>query len=1019
MRQAVWILTLLFVCVSVSAIAQETTSSLRGTVVGSTGAPLPGVQVEADGPLGKLTAITDANGEYRFPRAQPGEYQLTARLQGFQDSVAGGVRVTLGEAMTVDLTMQEQFGEEIIVYSDTIGIDFTESQTATSIYSREIDFLPRGRDFTDVVTFAAGAVYDNQGGGIMIDGASGLENRFVIDGVNTTDPQKGDSSVAMRAEFMEEVQVKSAGYQAEFGGALGGVINAVTRSGGNDFHGSLLVEVEDSDWNGSARPQYEIPPCTRCEGEAGDPEELVTYDKDDERRLDPGFSLGGPIVRDRFWFFVAYQPGFRTTDRAVVWVSHPPDTYHQDYRVHYAVANLTANLGSRWLFKAGLSVSPYTLEGFLPDRNGRQDLPDQSDWAPLGTEGERETYHLSVDWIAGDDLVFSARGGSYRANVVDTGIPLFDLIHNYSTSSDPDFLESSPDIPEDARHGPGWMSDNLQTLTARNLYERVQGSVDGTWYFSGAGDHALKIGYQAEETSNDVREGYNADRILYYWNRVYETARERRRGTYGYFRLLNISILGEVAVRNDAIFVQDAWQLTPRLTLNLGLRSEHEQVPNYGVAGPDPAIEFGWGDKVAPRVGFAWDVAGDSRWKLYGSYGVYYDVTKYEMPRSFFGGDKWVDFFFTLDDPDIYLNDPATGCSTGSNTVLENPTCGAGRLIDTVDNRLSRANPAVSAIFGYPAVDPGLKPMESWEAQIGVDHQLTSVIQVGARYVHKDLVRAIEDVGVFEGLPYVIGNPGEGTAASFVSTSGASYPYPTPVRQYDALELTFNRRFSDGWSLRAYYTLSRLWGNYPGLVSSDEQMLAADLPLNPEAAVRRDPNISTMFDWPHVMYDRNAQPVYGRLATDRTHQLRAQFLYDFDFGLTVGVTQFVASGAPRSELAGIADAKWYGFFPYGRGNLGDTPWKTQTDLSLWQRFDVGGSSISVGLTVLNLFDEDTGLRYVGFRSNWLADPLPLTIDDFFSGFDYESLAQSPTPSFDQADIFQPPRQIRITLKYEF
>jgi hypothetical protein len=820
---------------------------------------------------------------------------------------------------------------------------------------------------------------------------------------------------------MEEVQVKSAGYMAEYGGAVGGVINAVTRSGGNEFHGAVFVDIENNGWNGHGRPQLEQSPCTRCEFHDGT-WESVTWDKDDEVRYDPGFFLGGPILRDRLWFFTSFQPGLSTTNRAVDWVDYPPDTYRQDIRVDFATANLTANISSRLLLKAGLNFSPYTLDGFLPDRDGRQDLPDQEEWAPLGTEGERETYHLTADWIVSDNFVVSAHGGFYRTNVVDTGIPLYDIVHNYSSRSISGYLERYPEIPADAQHDPGWMSDNFQAdVDVRNIYERTAGGLDATWYFTGAGDHSLKFGYQAEEVFNDVRQGYNADRILYYWDRVYTTLDgDHVAGTYGYFRLLNWSTLGEVVVRNDAIFLQDAWSVLPNLTLNIGFRAEYEQVPNYGAAGPDPAIEFGWGEKLAPRLGFAWDIVGNAKLKLYGSWGRYYDVTKYTMPRLFFGGEKWVDYFYTFDTPDPFLNNAST-CRTGSNTIFERPECPAGTFIEAFDHFPNLANAAVWDLWGYPFIDPDLKPMESWEAQLGVDHQLTATIRLGARYVHKDLVRSIEDVGIGEfpgyGIFFAIGNPGEGTTAVAISSSGNEYAYPRPVREYDALELTFDKRFLNNWSLRAYYTLSRLWGNFPGLVGSDEQWDAAD-PLDPSASVRRDPNISTMFDWPNTNYDANAEPVYGRLATDRTHQLRAQLLYNFIFGFSVGVTQYVGSGTPRSEYAYIPSNRGTAFFPYGRGNLGVTPWRTQTDLSLWQRFIFGQFGFSIGLTVLNLFDENTSLRYVGWRPS---DALPLTTDEFFEGFDYESLVQTvgQTTVFQMADTFQQPRDIRLTLKLEF
>jgi hypothetical protein len=1024
MKHALSVGVALLIVLVGTAGAQETTGGLQGRVADAAGGPIAGARVEATGPFGKIMTATDSQGRYRFPRLAPGTYTATASHVGFSPVAAEAVRVILGEAVTIDFDLQQAFGEEIAVYSDTVTIDFSESQTATSIRQREIDYLPRGRDFTDVVTFAAGAIYDNQGGGIMIDGATGLENRFVIDGINTTDPEIGESSVPMRAEFMEEVQVKSAGYMAEYGGAVGGVINAVTRSGGNEFHGGVLIDIENNGWNGSARPQLERSPCTRCETTDGR-WESVTWDKDDQMRYDPGFFLGGPILRDRLWFFAFYQPGFRTTDRRVDWTSYPPDTYREDYRIDYAMANLTANIGSALLLKAGLNISPSTKDGFLPDRDGREDLPDQDDWAPLGTEGERETYHLSADWIVTDTLVLSARGGFYHTNEIDTGIPFYDVIHNYSTSSIPGYLERHPEIPPDAQHDPGWFSDNLiADVNAKNIYERTIANLDATWFFTAAGDHSLKFGFQFEETYNDVKNGYNADRILYYWDRPYiSTQGEVIEGDYGYFRLLNLSTLGEIAVRNDAIFIQDAWSVLPNVTLNLGLRSEHEQIPNYGVTGPDPAIEFGWGDKLAPRLGFAWDVTGNAKWKLYGSYGRYYDVTKYTMARAYFGGDKWVDYYFTFDDPNVFLNEADT-CRTGSNTIFERPGCPAGTFIEAFDQWPNVADPVIWEMFGYPFIDPDLKPMESWETQLGLDHQLTSTIQLGARYVHKQLVRTIEDVGIFEhpffGRLYAIGNPGEGTTAAATSPSGNAYAYPTPTREYDALELSFDKRFSDNWSLRAYYTLSRLWGNFSGLVGTDEQWDAAN-PLNPNESVRRDPNVSTMFDWPNIMYDANAKPVYGRLATDRTHQLRAQFLYNFDFGLSVGVTQYIGSGTPRSEIASIIPpGSNTAFLPLGRGNLGETPWLTQTDLSLWHRLSLGRFDFSVGLTVLNLFDEDTPVRYVGWRHD-VETPLPLTTDQFFDGFDYEALVETlePQTAYNMADTFQFPRDIRLTLKLEF
>jgi hypothetical protein len=132
--------------------------------------------------------------------------------------------------------------------------------------------------------------------------------------------------------------------------------------------------------------------------------------------------------------------------------------------------------------------------------------------------------------------------------------------------------------------------------------------------------------------------------------------------------------IGEAGTRNTALFIQDTWRALPNLTLNFGLRSERERVPNFGTTGVEYPIEFGWGEKLAPRLGFTYDPFNDGRTKLYGSWCKYYDVMKYELPRGSFGGDRWVDYYFTWNNPDVNVN-TAAGCATGTNTFSERPTC--------------------------------------------------------------------------------------------------------------------------------------------------------------------------------------------------------------------------------------------------------------------------------------------------------------------------------------------------------
>ena len=313
------------------------------------------------------------------------------------------------------------------------------------------------------------------------------------------------------------------------------------------------------------------------------------------------------------------------------------------------------------------------------------------------------------------------------------------------------------------------------------------------------------------------------------------------------------------------------------------------------------------------------------------------------------------------------------------------------------DRRLNSADPANWQILGYPQIEPNMKPMESLEYQIGLDHALTSVSQIGARLVHKEIVRTIEDVGLLYpgvGEVYIISNPGEGVTVS----DDYILPYVKPERDYNALEITYDKRFTNNWSLRAYYTLSRLEGNYSGLANSDEINNLGN-PLNPVGTGgRRSPNVSRLWDVAGSAYDENGDPVKGRLATDRTHQFGAQFLYSFQWGFNVGVNQYIGS------------------------DLGETPWLTQTDLTLYYTLNFGQNlGLSFGLTVLNLFDEDTATRKWTHRTT---QDIEVTDADFLTGFDYAQLESDlgPTardPLYGLWDTFQLPRELRFTVKFEF
>lgn len=980
-----------------SLFAQETTGAIEGVVRDAAGAVLPGVTVEATGPSGTLVVVTNERGEYRFPRLRPGTYTINAALASFAPAETK-VDLTVGATQRAEFTLRiAGITETVQVTAETPAIDLTTPATATNISRERIEYVPRGRDFTDVVSQAPGASDESQAGGISISGSSGSENRFIIDGIDTTSPQIGTNAVPMRAEFFEEVQVKSAGYAAEFGGSTGGVINAITRSGTNNFRGTILADFENSSWGGDQRPIL-------VDSLTSDTFEYITPEKDDEMRIDPGFSLGGPILQDRLWFFGAYLPGIRNTERTVDFSNGVTETFEQDFQVHYSAINVTGNAGSKLLYRVGANFSPFETERSLPTQTGRTSLTDPDDYL-RGTKGDRRTYSGHVDYIPTSRLAISARAGRFLTDEESTGVEFPDLIHNISTTSTPAGLAA---IPAQFPRSSGFLSDILVTdATAQDEYIRDYFGADATFFVQAGGEHQIKAGLQMERIANDVQSGYNADRIIYYAGLPYGIGGggQNVRGEFGYFRLLNISTLGEVASRNDALFVQDQWRVRPNITLNFGLRAEHERIPNFGSVGVENPIEFGFGEKLAPRLGFTYDPFSDGRTKIYGSFGKYFDVMKYELPRGSFGGDKWVDYFYTWDNPNLNVNSVAS-CVTGTNTIAERPVCPAGTFIEALDRRANAAeNPD-------EFIEPDLKPMEENEYQIGISRELNwGNVVLGARYIHQDLVRTIEDVGVLQcsgdscAEVFYIANPGEGITLELAEAPGVP-DFPKPEREYDALELTFERRFANNWALFGSYTWSRLFGNYSGLASSDENG-------------RTSPNVNRFFDHIENTFDRNGDLVFGRLGTDRPHAFKGQFIYRTNWNMTLGVNQRVESGIPVSEEAFVPVS--IPFFPFGRGNLGRTDMLTRTDLSLRQDIPLANTNVQIGLTVLNLFDQDAVTRRYNNRT---VGSLPITTEAFFAGgLDYAGLlAADPTlldPKFNQPDQFQAPRELRFTVKFEF
>ncbi len=918
------------------AAAQEQRGSIEGMVKDSTGAVLPGVTVEIRATTGVMLATTtDAEGTYRFPSIPPGNYEVTATLQGFTARKQADVSVGLGQIKKVDLALSPAgVTESVQVTAESPLVDVRQSARQVNINREQIDLLPKGRDFSSLATQAPGANQESKLGGLSIDGASAGENRYIIDGIETTNLQSGVSGKAVIMDFIEEVQVKSSGYAAEFGGATGGVINVLTKSGTNDWHGNALFNWEGDSLAGGRRPTL------RQTLANSDLAEYVSYPNDDSNRIEPGFALGGPIVRNRAWFFGAYQPALTNNTRVVspTTASNPAAAsadIDQKLQVQYVTGNMTSQMSDSLRGRLAFNNSWSRTKGLLPALSGTD--PRGSNYTKTSTF---PNYSVSgtLDWVASPNLFFGVRGGYFMSDQHDTNVTE-EVLYRWTTTSNIGLL----DVPANLQNGTNFRSIPSNNKVTRDQQTRLNFQADGTLYGKLGGDHQLKFGVQADRVGNDVLSGEARNLVTIRWNLPLSSGVPLTRGPYGYYEVRSNGVApqqgfiteGNIHSNLLGFFVQDAWTINNRLTINAGVRTERERVPTYSTGAdiPEFGLEFNFADKLAPRVGAAYDVNGDGRWKAFGSWGVFYDIFKLELPRGSFGGDKWLSYYYTLDT----FNWPSL--VTSANCP---PACPGTLIRGPIDFR----HPS----FGSDAIDPDLKPMRQQEATAGIEHQVNAVIALTARYVHKQVDRAIEDTGSLDAAGneiYVIANPGENlTALAFTNPNVA---LPKAIRDYDSVEFAFDKRYANNWSLRASYLWSRLYGNYSGLSQSDENG-------------RTSPNVGRLFDYPLMQFQDGGGAALGPLATDRPHQFKTQFIYSFPFGTSLGVNEYVASGLPVSRELGIYPTSNLPVQYLGRGSDGRTPVFSQTDLLLQHSFKMGSSrALQVSLNVLNLFNQDTAV----------------------------------------------------------
>jgi len=552
--------------VGASASAQERFGGLTGSVIDASRGVVPGATIMVTNKLSgaSRTVVSDSTGGFQVRDLEPGRYRVTVELQGFQTLEADDLLVLLGRNTELSAELKlGQMSETVQVTAEAVRqVDMASTTIAHNVTAEEFDLMPKARSFQGIALSSPGVNQGEIEGGYQVNGASGAENSFTVDGVSTNSVLYGSSRQNTVFEYLQEVQVKTGGISAEYGGALGGVISAVTKSGGNAFHGEGHYYLSGN--------RLSAGPVQRLQLSTVD-DKTVFHVQDDKQKNDVseiGGSGGGPLVKNRLFFYGSVSPRLvRRTNDYLFSNGTEPGSLSNKATLMQVFGKVTYS-SSRVQANGSVLMTPTRSTGTLSGYNGAAAQITSSSLAgnaangPRGFSLDQTNFGGNVDIYVSKSAFLSIRGGLFTDEYKDTGVSTTTSV-TWSTPS-----VGVAGVPANLQLPTGTQNTPRVQITTQDQTKTGLLQVDYNQSFTAGGTHTLKGGIGVRHTTNSVSNGYPGGYVSLFWGaKLTNGAGQVGTGTYGYYTVTNIGTAGSVSANMPSLYVQDTWAVSKRLTL--------------------------------------------------------------------------------------------------------------------------------------------------------------------------------------------------------------------------------------------------------------------------------------------------------------------------------------------------------------------------------------------------------------------------------------------------------------------